>query len=92
MMDLVGGYILGVVCIYLAPDAQPLSDDESSALPESRRVGNRKVAWNYAAGAGRPGQLRRDAYPWGLLLLWPAAAGDCGRWRISGLTSASSEK
>ena len=74
VMDLVGGYILGVICLYLAPDVEPNEQEQSPTQPENR-VGNRKVAWNYAAGAAALASCAIMLYPWGLILLWPAISG-----------------
>jgi protein-tyrosine phosphatase len=63
-MDVVGGFALGVYCIYFMRESAP-------HLPV---VENRRVGFYYTAGALAITCLVVWFWPWGALLLWPGIA------------------
>jgi protein-tyrosine phosphatase/membrane-associated phospholipid phosphatase len=74
VIDVVGGFVLAVVCFYLFPEPAARVSTQT----------NSRVALYYASGALALLAMAVIAWPWGGLLLWPVvalaivAAGYCG--------------
>jgi len=62
VVDLAGGFFLGVLCLYLFP-YEPM---------HQRTILNLRVAGYYTAGAMALAALSFTCMPWSFLLLWPA--------------------
>jgi membrane-associated phospholipid phosphatase len=78
LVDLVGGYILGVLCFYLIPDHPSAGGSIRTAFfsrERINRVRNLRVARNYLCGGLLLILLGCLTYPWGFILVWPGIAG-----------------
>jgi membrane-associated phospholipid phosphatase len=63
-IDVIGGFILGIACLYMFPDA----DITLPVLP------NRRIGLRYAMGAALASVIAPLLWPWGALLIWPTAS------------------
>jgi protein-tyrosine phosphatase/membrane-associated phospholipid phosphatase len=64
VVDVAGGFLLGALCFYLAPDTRVTE----------RSNPNRRVGWYYASAAVVSMACALVLLPWGVFLIWPAGA------------------